>query len=106
MNIKHRGKEKIKVQYDIIVQRAVKLDKGLNGATAFVEWKRGKSNSGFTKRVLVSKNEAVWGESITLTCTLFRDAKKDRFEQKKLTLTLKEVSTEQVELLRQHLFLH
>lgn len=91
---KHRGKEKIKVQFDIMLKKVTQLDKSLNGSTVFVEWKRkgGTQASGMTKRSLVAKNEATWNESFSVSATIFKDPKSDTFDPKKLYLTLKEVS--------------
>jgi hypothetical protein len=38
--LKHRGKEKIKVSYEVVIRKAVNLEKSLFGSTIYIEWKR------------------------------------------------------------------
>lgn len=90
--LKHRGKEKIKVSFDIVVRKASNLDKSLNGTTVYIEWRRGsKRATGMTKRALVTKNEAVWSEPINCTCTMFHDSRTDKYDEKSISFYLKEV---------------
>lgn len=83
---KSRGKDKIKLSFEIVAERAFNLEKSLNGSTIYVAWRRGsKNNSGITKRVLVNKNEAIWRETFTVTTKLYRDSR-EQFEEKRLSI--------------------
>lgn len=80
------------MSFDLTIDKVTNLDKSLNGTTVFVEWRRGShKNTGITKRALVTKLEANWHEAVTISCNLYKDTKKDKFDEKVLTLTLKEV---------------
>lgn len=88
----HRGKEKVKMTFDVNVMKVSGLEKKYNGSTLFLEWKRGsRKNSSSTKRAFVAKNEAFWGDSFQISTHLYKEKEKDKFESKTLTLTLKEV---------------
>lgn len=90
--VKHRGKEKLKVAFDVVLERATNLDSKLNGSTVFIEWKRGsKRVAGTTKRALVTNEQAVWAETISFTSTIFKDTT-DRFDEKKINFHLLEVN--------------
>lgn len=58
--LKHRGKEKIKIQYEITIERVKYLPKELNGSTIFIEWKRGSKIGGTSKRALVTDQTGNW----------------------------------------------
>lgn len=64
-----------------------------NGASVYIAWRRGnKKTSGDTKRVIANKNEAVWdNERIIFESKLFMDPRSMKFDEKSLSLTLKEV---------------
>ena len=88
---KHRGKEKIKVAFDFVIEKAFNLDPSMNGSTIYITWRRGSNTkSGMTKRALVSKNEAYWNEPFTFSSTFFRDSR-DKYDEKSISLELKEV---------------
>ncbi len=93
MMLKHRGKEKIKVHFEIHLRKASNLDKSFHGTTVFIEWKRGSRRcTGTSKRALVtSKGEATWGETILCTGTMFRDPRTDKYDEKQISFDLKEV---------------
>lgn len=77
---------------EIQVKKVTNLGKELNGSTVFLSWRRGtKKTSGDTKRVLANKQEAVWDEKIVFETKLFIDPKTQKIDEKKLTLSLKEV---------------
>eukprot|EP01118_Nematostelium_gracile_P011476 TRINITY_DN4074_c0_g2_i1.p1 TRINITY_DN4074_c0_g2~~TRINITY_DN4074_c0_g2_i1.p1 ORF type:complete len:434 (-),score=125.67 TRINITY_DN4074_c0_g2_i1:24-1325(-) len=89
--IKHRGKEKIKVEFNVTIVRAKNLDKALNGSTIFIEWRRGSNRiSGTTRRVLVNNSTAGWDEKVTFTCTIFKNAKSDKFDEKAIKFAINE----------------
>src|SRR4051812_38736104 len=90
--LKHRGKEKVKVQFTVTFHSIKKLEKKLNGSTVFIEWKRSSKPgcNGMTKRALVSNGDANWNaETITFSGTFFRDG--DKFDKKLLQISLVEV---------------
>lgn len=87
-----KSKEKIKIEFTITVKKITNLStvKVMDGATVFLEWKRGsRKNAGTTKRALVNGNEAQWNESFTCSSTLVK--KDDDFESKMLSIKLQEV---------------
>src|SRR5690242_19093987 len=89
--LKHIGKEKVKVSFEVTIVRAFNLEKSLNGSTVYIQWRRGsKSASGMTTRALVSKNEAYWNEPVTFTSTFYKNSH-EKFDKKELTFSLKEV---------------
>lgn len=91
LKIKHRGKEKIKLGFEIIILKAHHLEKGLNGSTIFIQWRRGsKKKSGTTKRALVNSSECTWNEKITFTSTFFRDPRTRQCDTKLISFILKE----------------
>lgn len=81
------------VHFDIQVKKVTNL-KDVNGSSVFISWRRGtKKNAGDTRRVLVAKNEATWtdAEHLAFDSKLFMDPKSQKFDEKTLSLTLKEV---------------
>jgi hypothetical protein len=93
---KHRGKEKMKIFFEITFHKVTGLEKKLNGSTIFIHWKRGsRKNLGNSKRALVSKGEAKWGDVAPIKAHLYKDpkeTKKEKYDSKLLTLEIKEVS--------------
>lgn len=88
----HRGKDKYKVNFELQIKKVTNL-KDHNGSSIYIAWRRGsKKTSGDTKRVIVDKNEASWEqqEKISFDSKLFMDPKSQKFDEKKLSLTLKE----------------
>eukprot|EP01104_Vermistella_antarctica_P013244 TRINITY_DN3980_c0_g1_i1.p1 TRINITY_DN3980_c0_g1~~TRINITY_DN3980_c0_g1_i1.p1 ORF type:complete len:575 (+),score=137.93 TRINITY_DN3980_c0_g1_i1:187-1911(+) len=82
----------VKVNFQFYIKKATSLPKG---KVALVHWRRGsKKVSGQTKPAIVYGDlEAVWGETFSVQCKLFRSSPhSDKYESKCLTLTLKEVS--------------
>jgi len=87
---KHRGKEKVKVIFDITFERAFHLDSGLNGSTVFLAWRRGsKKKSGMTKKALVKQNEAIWRDLQSISGNLYRDSN-GHWDEKLFTVELRE----------------
>lgn len=85
-------KEKIKIEFTVTVKKVTNLGstKIRDGATLFLEWKRGsRKNAGTTKRALVNGNEAQWNENFTFSSSLVK--KGDEFESKTLSIKLQEV---------------
>jgi len=88
--IKHHGKEKFKLQVELVFNKVSHLAKEHNGNTTFIKWRRGtKKVSGTTQCALVSKGEAIWNEKIEFTGTFFSD-RHGKFDEKKFTISLKE----------------
>ena len=91
--MKHRGKEKIKVEYEVTLVRAKNLDKALNGSTIFIEWRRGSASlCGTTRRVLVQNQCAGWDEKISFSCTIFKSTHSDKFDEKAIKFNINEVN--------------
>eukprot|EP00727_Mastigamoeba_balamuthi_P000318 m51a1_g10283 hypothetical protein (699) ;mRNA; r:85662-88605 len=92
MALAHRGKEKVKVEFDVHVRRVTNL-KGRSGSTVFINWRRGtNANTGMTKSALVTAGEeAVFEEHVVFAGTLFRDAATGAYDEKKLSVALREV---------------
>jgi len=89
IGVKHSGKEKLKLHFDILVQKVTNLSE-FNQKQVFLAWKRGsRKNSGRVKDVLVINGEAMWNERITLKSTLFKDQESGRFDEKMLSIALK-----------------
>ena len=79
------------MSFEISVKKVTNL-KDVNGSSVFISWRRGtKKTAGDTRRVIVQKNEAVWDERIVFESKLFMDPKSQKFDEKTLSLTLKEV---------------
>ena len=90
--VKHRGKEKIKVEFEVTIIRAKNLDKSLNGSTIFIEWRRGShKQAGTTRRVLVTNGNSGWDEKITFTSTIFKSSHGDKFDEKPIRFDINEV---------------
>lgn len=86
--LKHRGKEKVKIDFSIQVHRVANLP-DFNGSTVFLAWRRGsKSKSGTTQCVLVKDGEATFGEEMHFSSTFFKSG--NGFDDKNLSITLKE----------------
>jgi hypothetical protein len=87
----HRGKDKYKVSFEIQVKKVTNL-KDAAGSSVFISWRRGtKKTAGDTRRVIATKSEAVWdNERLCFESKLFMDPKSQKFDEKILSLTLKE----------------
>jgi len=85
-------RSKTKLQFEILVGKVTGIASKLDGGTVLISWRRGSGNKGTTKRVLVEKNVASWNEKIVFTSTLFKDETTNLYEEKYLSLTLKEVN--------------
>jgi hypothetical protein len=57
-----------------------------SGRMVFVKWQRGSKRSGSTKRVIISGNTATFNENLEVKATLYKDAKKGKFDPKALDL--------------------
>src|SRR5690625_3950643 len=87
------GLDKVRIQFNFTVKKVSRLPERMNGSTVYIMWRRGsKQNSGMTKRALVKDAEAVWSETISFVCSLFKDDENDQFENKTISFALKEVS--------------
>jgi hypothetical protein len=58
----------------------------LSGRMVLVKWQRGSKRSGSTKRVIISNSTACFNESLEVKATLYKDAKKGKFDPKLLDL--------------------
>lgn len=58
----------------------------LSGRMVLVKWQRGSKRSGSTKRVIISSNTASFNENLEVKATLYKDAKKGKFDSKVLDL--------------------
>ncbi len=58
----------------------------LSGRMVLVKWQRGSKRSGSTKRVIISSNTASFNENLEVKATLYKDAKKGKFDSKILDL--------------------
>lgn len=58
----------------------------LSGRMVLVKWQRGSKRSGTTKRVIISNSSAAFNESLEIKATLYKDAKKGKFDPKVLDL--------------------
>lgn len=61
-----------------------------SGRMVFVKWQRGAKRSGSTKRVIISGNTAAFNENLEVKATLYKDAKKGKFDPKALDLLVME----------------
>lgn len=87
--LRHSGKEKIKAQFDVVIKKLINIQ-DLNGKAVALAWKRGTS-TGSTKEVVVANGEAVWNEKITVKGTLFGDPENEKFDEKDIVFSLKQV---------------
>lgn len=86
----HRGKDKYKVSFELALKKVTNL-KGYAGSSVFISWRRGtKKTAGDTRRVIAGQAEAEWDERIVFESKLFMDPKSQKFDEKTLSLTIKE----------------
>jgi hypothetical protein len=89
--VKHNGKEKLKLQFEINVQKINNLLE-FNHKPVLIEWRRGsKKNSGKVKPVVVSNGEAIWNEKIMLKCSFYKDTETGKFDEKTISFAAKVV---------------
>ena len=60
----------------------------LSGRMVLIKWQRGSKRSGTTKRVIISSNTASFQENMEVKATLYKDAKKGKFDPKVLDLLI------------------
>jgi len=90
MKKSHKGKDKLKVKVEVLINKVINL-KEYNGGSVFVYWRRGTSkSSGETSHVVVRNGEAVLEEKISFESKFFIDPKSQKPDEKKLSLQLKE----------------
>ncbi|KAF2073381.1 hypothetical protein CYY_005294 [Polysphondylium violaceum] len=90
MKKSHKGKDKLKVKVEVLINKVINL-KEYNGGSVFVYWRRGTSkSSGETSHVVVRNGEALFEEKISFESKFFIDPKSQKPDEKKLSLQLKE----------------
>eukprot|EP01119_Soliformovum_irregulare_P009736 TRINITY_DN233_c1_g1_i3.p1 TRINITY_DN233_c1_g1~~TRINITY_DN233_c1_g1_i3.p1 ORF type:complete len:1129 (-),score=594.88 TRINITY_DN233_c1_g1_i3:46-3432(-) len=84
--LKHKGDNKIKVEFTITFINVKGVPKSYNGQEFFIESKRGKKKENHTvsAKGTVKEDQITFeGAKTSITCTLFEDTKKKVFEPKK-----------------------